>query len=293
MTHFFSTSPKELADRRRRLRQRRHWKSLQSAWRSLLVWGMAGGLLWVVAQPIWTIRNSHQVEILGNQLLSVQTIQSLLPIHYPQSLLTLQPQVIAQDLQERAPIAEAHVTRRLFPPGLTIHIQERHPVAIAYPVIVNLEAAPVHPQSSSLVNQVGLLDERGNWISMERYTALNQFLAMPSLEVIGMREGHQDEWQKLYAAVSASPVMVSSIDWRNPTNLILTTELGVIHLGPLSDRLPNQLRALDHIRHLPEKIASDQIEYIDLKNPDSPLVELIPFSESEESNSPEAEIAHE
>jgi cell division protein FtsQ len=293
MTDFLSTSPKELAERRRRLRQRRQWNSLQSAWRSLLVWGMAGGLLWGVTQPIWMIRNSEQVEIWGNQLLSTQTIQSLLSIHYPQSLLTVQPQVIAQDLQARAPIAEANVTRRLFPPGLTIHIQERHPVAIAYPAAVNLETAADHQQRSSMSNQVGLLDEKGNWISMERYTALNQFLAMPSLEVIGMGEGYQDEWQQLYAAVSVSSVMVSAIDWRNPTNLILTTELGVIHLGPLSDRLPNQLRALDQMRHVSEKIAADQIEYIDLRNPDSPLVELIQFGEPEESDLPEAETLDE
>jgi cell division protein FtsQ len=57
----------------------------QAVWRTL-----AAGGLWAVwfgaTQPIWILRESNQVVILGTHLLSAQAIRSILPLSYPKSL---------------------------------------------------------------------------------------------------------------------------------------------------------------------------------------------------------------
>ncbi len=110
MTSISSVSQTELAQRRQKLRQERRLKALQSSWRTIAVSGLAGGLAWVITLPGWVIRQPEQVAIAGNRFLSAQAIQSLLPMAYPQSLLQLEPQAIAAQLESKAPIAEATAT---------------------------------------------------------------------------------------------------------------------------------------------------------------------------------------
>jgi cell division protein FtsQ len=271
MPEFASVSSSELANRRKKLKQQRRLKVLQSCWRSLLIAGLAATSLWVITLPNWVIRRPEQVTVEGNEHLSPTTVQALLPIDYPQSLWALQPEAIATDLEAHAPIAKAIVTRHLFPPGLTVRIQERHPVAIAYGML----NGPVPDQTSATTtSRVGLLDEEGNWMPIENYTELSQPMTLPSLKVIGMQPETQSQWKALYQAIAQSPVKVFEINWQNPSNLILTTELGVIHLGPFSSQISDQLQALDQMRQLPTRIPLEQILYINLKNPDAPLVEM-------------------
>jgi cell division protein FtsQ len=247
-------------------------------WRSLALLSIAAGLIWSTTQPIWVIRYPEQVKIEGNERLSQETIRSLLPISYPQSLLTLRPQMIAQQLEDHGPIANAVVTRHLFPPELVIHIQERHPVAIAY------LAAPDATAAAPVV----LLDEAGNWLPMAGYTSLSQPLTLPNLKVIGMRHQYRNPWRTLYAAIQHSPIVVSAIDWRDPANLILTTDISVVQLGAYSSRINEQLRVLDQLRQLPSKINPKKIVFIDLKDPASPRIQTNSDSEQPASN-PEAE----
>jgi cell division protein FtsQ len=78
----------------------------------------------------------------------------------------------------------------------------------------------------------------------------------------------------VYKAVSRSPVKVFEIDWQNPANLILKTELGKVHFGPYSSRFTEQLSILDRMRELPTHISPSQIAYIDLKNPEFPAIQM-------------------
>lgn len=274
MPEFAFVSSSELANRRRKLKQQRRLKVLQSCWRSLIACSLTGGLLWVTTLPNWVIRRPEQVIVEGNEHLSPTTVQALLPIAYPQALWALQPQTIADQLEARAPIANAVVIRHLFPPGLTVRIQERHPVAIAYGALNDPVASQTSAASTVSSSRVGLLDEEGNWMPIENYTELNQPMTLPSLKVVGMQAEDQPQWKPLYRAIAQSPVKVSEINWQNPNNLILTTELGLIHLGPFSSQISDQLKALDQMRQLPSRIPLDQILYINLRNPDAPLLEL-------------------
>jgi cell division protein FtsQ len=262
-----------LGNRRRHLRRQRRLKLVQVLWQTLAVGSLAGGVLWAIGQPIWLIRQPEQVEIEGNYLLSDRSIRSTLPLSYPQSIWQIRPRAIAQALVRENPIEEAIVVRQVFPPRLTVEVTERRPVAIA--------------QSATAPNRIGddedlgWLDAEGNWMPFSSYTELKQTDQLPELKVIGQFDRYRPHWKQLYATLSRSPVDVYEIDWQDPANIILMTEIGAVHLGSYGSRFSEQLQVLDRMRKLPEQLDVRQIDYIDLKNPDSPLVLMVSDGESE------------
>lgn len=260
MTSIAPVSQNELAQRRKNLRRERRMRFVKASWRNVAIAGLAIGALWGATLPAWVIRKPEQVTIKGNQFLSVQTIRTLLPMTYPQSLLKVQPQAIADKLKTKAPIAEATVDRQLFPPSLTVRIRERVPVA---------QTATTDPATAP-----GLLDENGAWMPQESYAALNPSLKLPKLKVTGNPEQYRSQWIKLYPLLRQSPVKVLEVNWEDPTNLILKTELGTVHFGAHNPNFSNQLAALDRMRRLPSRVNPTQVRYIDLKNPDSPLIQM-------------------
>ncbi|MBE9068818.1 cell division protein FtsQ/DivIB, partial [Leptolyngbya cf. ectocarpi LEGE 11479] len=68
---------------------------------------------------------------------------------------------------------------------------------------------------------------------------------------------------------------ISQIDWRDPTNLILQTELGRVHIGPYGQNFSKQLAALDRMRNLNAQMDIEEIAFIDLRNPDNPTLEIL------------------
>ena len=268
MARIGSVSESELTQRRQMLRNHRRLKLLQSGLRTLAVGGMAAGLVWATTRPIWVLRESNQISIEGNQFLSGQVLRSLIPLSYPQSLLRIQPEVITRSLESQATIDEATVTRQLFPPGLRIKIKERLPVAIA---LTKLPAGNSTPNPKA---EVGLLDHNGVWIPLQTYISQSTTSKLPNLKVIGLPEQYRPYWTQLYQAVSRSPIKVIEINCQDPANLILKTELGIVHFGAYSPRLTEQLQVLDKLRKLPAQLNSNQIAYIDLKNPETPLVQM-------------------
>lgn len=265
-----SVSQTELAQRRQKLRQRRRVRFLQAGWRVLAVCGLTAGVIWAATLPTWVIRRPEQVQIEGNHLIPVRTLRSLLPIPYPQSLFRVEPQAIARELQARAPIADVIVSRQLFPPGLIVQVKERLPVAIAIVTEGNPQATAKGTPTS------GLLDENGMLIPLESYTALDQSLKLPSLKVTGSPTVYRSFWSKLYRELTQGPpVNVSEIDLRNPSNMIVKTELGIVHLGPYSARFPLQLQTIERMRKLSNHPSFSQITYIDLRNPEVPTIQMV------------------
>ncbi|QLE42517.1 FtsQ-type POTRA domain-containing protein [Nostoc sp. C052] len=262
MAGIISVSRTDLAQRRQKLRRQRQMKIIQAIWRTFAITGLAGGLLWVAIQPVWMLKAPKQIVMKsGNKLLSDQTTQSLLALSYPQSLWRIEPSAIANSLKKQPTIAQAIVRRRLFPPGLIIEIQERVPVAVT------------QTRGNNKVT-IGLLDASGAWMPLEKYTSLNPTKKLPNLRVIGSPKQYCSYWTQLHEAVSRSPVKVMEINCQNPTNLILKTELGNVHLGVPGPQLSEQIKVLAQMRPLATKFNSGQIEYIDLKNPEYPLVQM-------------------
>ncbi|MEI1378053.1 FtsQ-type POTRA domain-containing protein [Nostoc sp. UHCC 0926] len=269
MAGIISVSRTDLAQRRQKLRRQRQMRIIQAIWRTFAITGLAGGLLWVAVQPVWVLKTPKQIVMKsGNQLLSDETTQSLLVLSYPQSLWRIEPGAIANSLKKQPTIAQAIVRRRLFPPGLIIEIQERVPVAVT-------QTPNVQNQGTSNKKVIiGLLDASGVWMPLEKYTSLNPTRKLPNLRVIGLPKQYCLYWTQLHQAVSQSSVKVMEIDCQNPTNLILKTELGNVHLGVPGPQLSEQIKVLAQMRHLTAKLNSGQIEYIDLKNPEFPLVQM-------------------
>ncbi|RCJ19311.1 cell division protein FtsQ [Nostoc sp. ATCC 43529] len=269
MAGIISVSRTDLAQRRKKLRRQRQMKIIQAIWRTFAITSLASGLLWVAVQPMWVLKASKQIVMKsGNKLLSDETTRSLLVLSYPQSLWRIEPSAIANSLKKQPTIANAIVRRRLFPPGLIIDIQERVPVAVTQtPTIQN-------QGTSNKKVTIGLLDASGVWIPLEKYTSLNPSRKLPNLRVIGLPKQYCLYWTQIHQAISQSLVKVMEIDCQNPSNLILKTELGNVHLGTPGPQLSEQIKVLAQMRHLTAKLNSGEIEYIDLKNPDFPLVQM-------------------
>lgn len=268
MTKITSISYAELNHRRHQLKQLRRLRAVQALWRSLLVCGMAGGLSWLVSQSNWVISQSSQINIEGNQILSEEAILALLPWSYPQSLLQLEPQQLTQQLESIGPIAKATVTRRLLPPSLTIEVTERQPVAIAIP-IASTSATP-----DSSVKEAGFLDEQGIWMPKSTYTSLAKSVKLPTLRIIGSGSQYLPYWPQIYPVIRNSRVKIWEIDWRNPTNIIIKTELGRVRIGAYTSQFPKQLTVLAQMQDLSRKVSASQIDYIDLSRVDAPTVQL-------------------
>lgn len=269
MAGIVSVSRSDLKGRRKKLRQKRQIKIIQTIWQTITVSSLAGGLLWTAIQPIWVLKTPQDIEVLGNHLLSSEAIESLLVLSYPQSLWRIEPHRIAESLKQQPMIVQAIVNRRLFPPGLIVQIQERVPVAIAQSRREQGNSDTDHKKIS-----VGLLDVNGVWIPIEKYTSGDPSLQLPSLKVFGSLEQYQPYWTELYQALSQSSVNVKEIDFQDPTNLILKTELGSIHLGAPNSLLSEKIKVMAQMRNLPAQLNRSQIDYIDLKNPDHPLVQM-------------------
>lgn len=242
-------------------------KTLLSLWQILALSGLLGGLIWAMTRPNWILRDSNQILIEGNRLLPRQTILSFLGLSYPKWLLQISPDELSQTLESHPPIADVTVTRRLFPSGLVVQVQERVPVAIAISKSTNDTITPPNAQ-------FGFLDSEGTWIPQQSYPPqVRQFLKPPNLTVIGVPESYRSYWTALYQAVSDSSIKVTQIDCRDPANLILKTELGIVHLGSYSSKITQQFKQLEQMRQLPKQLNPSQIDYIDLKNPASPIVQ--------------------
>jgi cell division protein FtsQ len=272
MTDFTRFSQTDLRARRQTLRRQRRVRLLQSLWRNLAICGLAMVTVMVATSPQWQVRDPGQIEISGNQLLPDDAIYDLLPIAYPQSLLKIQPQMIERTLTTQGPIAEAIVSRRLLPPGLNVRIRERHPVAITIPNT----AIPISSvEEIAPFSQMGLLDESGYWMPYNSFSQLNQEFTPPVLQVYGMRASYQADWPGVYQALQQSPVKIVAVDWRKPSNFILQTELGTVHLGPYGQAFSEQLAALDRMRNLNAEVNTEKVAFIDLRNPQKPTVQIL------------------
>ncbi|NEQ31639.1 MAG: cell division protein FtsQ/DivIB, partial [Leptolyngbya sp. SIO4C5] len=58
-------------------------------------------------------------------------------------------------------------------------------------------------------------------------------------------------------------------------NSVCKTKLGTVHVGAYSDRFQSQLTALAQLRHLDQRLATQEIAYIDLSSPQKPVIQML------------------
>jgi cell division protein FtsQ len=267
MPEILSVSSTDLEDRREKLRRNRQIKIIGAIWRTLTLTGLTGGLLWFLIQPIWVLKSEKDITVSGNQLLSDEAIQSKMQLSYPKSLWRVEPSRLSASLKQQPAITQATVTRRLFPPGLVVKVSEILPVAISQ--------TPTLPDANS-TNQKqvnGLVDINGVEVITDNYKSIPAN-KLPTLKLIGSLKECRPFWKELYQAVSNSSVKVMEIDCQDPTNIVLKTELGSVHIGSPTSELPEKIKLLAKIRRLPAQVNMKQIEFIDLTNTETILVQM-------------------
>ncbi|WP_373480758.1 cell division protein FtsQ/DivIB [Geminocystis sp.] len=260
-------STTNLKSRRDKIKSKQRWENFVSFNRSLMILSLTAGVFWVLTLPHWVIRDSQQINLQGNDLLTDDELRSLIPLQYPQSLLKLSTSQLTENLQKKVPLANIVVTRELFPPSLTIRVTEKKPVAIAL-------ASVVSPKTKKLeLKRIGYVDKDGIFVDNEVYKQLQKKSdQLPSLKVLGTPQIYLSYWQNLYDLISQSNVKITEIDWQNPTNLILTTELGKVHIGAYNSKFPQQLMALEKLKSITTKIPRERIIYIDLTDVEIPSI---------------------
>ncbi|MFQ4136055.1 cell division protein FtsQ/DivIB [Nodosilinea sp. PGN35] len=268
MTRVSSLSRDELKTRRKSLRRRRRISISQALWRFWALSGLTAAIFWGATRPAWLIHSSAQINVSGNELLSTEMVQSLVPLSYPQPLMKVEPEVLARQLRDRGPIVSAEVTRQLLPPRLNVRVQERVPVALVLPV-GNAEG------SGNQYLQAGFLDAHGAWMPLASFGLGSASPQLPTLQLRGIQPHYQRYWPQIYETIVTSPVAITEIDWQDPNNLVLETALGTVYLGPYSPELEQQLATLDKMRNLPNQLAANEVARIDLSNPDVPSVAVV------------------
>jgi cell division protein FtsQ len=289
-----------ILDRRKQLKRQSRTRFWRKAWRTGVILSGVIALGCLFVKPEWQIRKTSQVQILGNQQLSAQTLETLLPLSLPVSLLRINPQAIRTALERNVHVEQVFVTRQLFPPRVMIQLQERNPVALATCrrciLVASLAGAPAVTLGPA---DLWLLDRQGIPLPYDSYPKLQQANKVPELLVvnyfkpltsaqvkrlnlknipaqttlISLNDQRQQDWQTLWPPLQASPVKIRELDWQD-ANIKLKTDLGLVHLGPLSNKLTAQLKALDQMRGLPRSQDIKQIKSINLENPERPAIEI-------------------
>lgn len=267
MPEILSISSTDLEVRREKLRRYRQIKIIGAIWRTFALTGLAGGMLWFLIQPIWVLKSKKDITVSGNQLLSDETIQSKLQLSYPKSLWRVEPSRLSASLEQQPGITRVTVTRRLFPPGLIVNVSEILPVAITQTPI----KSDANSTNQKTIN--GLVDINGVWVSLKNYKLIKAD-KLPSLKLIGELQQCRPFWKQLYQQLSTSSVKIMEVDCQNPNNIILKTELGLVHIGSPTSRLSEKIKLLAKIRRLPAQVNMSQIEFIDLTNPETILVQM-------------------
>jgi cell division protein FtsQ len=223
--------------------------------------GILASLGWVINQPDWMISRPEQIRIEGNQYLSDTTIRSMLAIPYPKMIMELAPAQLTTQLIERSSITNVKIDRGILPPQLVVQIQDFPPVARIM-------------QTETTDSQI-FIDERGLQLPLSSYRAV-VWQSLPKLQLRLPTQGVCPEWTQLYQAIHTSPVAIGIIDCRNPQNLILQTEIGKVKLGSIGDklRLNHQIQQLDRLRNWQQHTAPDDVELLDLENPEFPKLQL-------------------
>lgn len=248
-----------LKNRRQTLRDRRRSRAAGAVGRFLAVGSLAAGLAWVMVSPYWTIRSARQVEVEGESLLDERAIRDSLGLSYPLSIWEIPTDRLQAKLETDPAIKSARVERQLFPPRMRVEIRERQPVARA-----------------NARDGQGFLDAEGTFIAKRYYDRPPGADRLVGPAAIGYDEQYRDSWQQLYPFLANLPVKITAIDWRDPGNLVLTTDLGKVYFGRHDDRLAEKLTALVQARQLSSKIPLDRILYLDLGEPNAPTVQVKP-----------------
>ncbi len=246
-----------LVARRQNLRHQKLWQQFKQVWRYGLLATAVAASVWLSQQSYWMLNDRQQITVTGQHHLATERIKTLLNLSLPLNLWQVEPQHLLTALQAEPLVRGVQVQRQLWPVGLTLQLQERTPIAQA-----------------TTAQGLGVVDNEGVWLSLQRYPQLPR----PALQLIGYSEDQRSLWQGLAPLLLASVVPIQQVYLQYPHDLILRSALGAVHLGRADPvQLQAQLTALAQLRLLPRRIDPERVAFIDLTDPQHPLVRLLPL----------------
>lgn len=226
-------------------------------WRSCLVVSCALSLGLIATLPYWKIQHQSQIYLSGNKLVGKNPLYTALEFTYPQSIWSINSVKLTQKIESIPAIKVARIDKQIVPPKLTIHLQERIPVAIA-----------------TSLGKVGFLDIDGEWIPQKLYENTSHDFSLPKLAVLNYQPQYRQSWKNIYQLISLYPELkISEIQWNNSGSLFVQTNLGRVFLGSDSSILEQQFKIMSRLQNLPEYIEQRKIAYIDLSNPQLTLIQ--------------------
>ena len=243
--------------RRKLLRQQRRAERLRNLWRMAVFSAIAAGLGYGLLRQGWTLRSPSQVEVVGSQLVDRQQVIRATGLRFPQSLLTVQPKVLDEQLRSSLPVEQVRITRLMLPPRLRVELVDREAVARA------------ERRGPSGLEQ-GYIDRQGHWISIEAEGLVPR--GDLSLRVRGWNERHRSAVTEILAQRKAFGGGLQEVRFAPDGDLWLTTrQLGPMRLGPPDDRLERRLEVAAHLNAvLPGQLKGRSPKLIDLSDPEQP-----------------------
>lgn len=249
-------------ERRRQLRQQRRQERLRQLWRISLFSAAAAGLGYGLLREGWELRNPDQIEVLGSSQVTREQVIHEAQLRFPQSLLALKPQELAQRLSSALPVEQVQVSRLMLPARLRISLLEREAVAQAQ-------------RRTSRGVERGYVDRLGNWMTSRQQHGSGS-ARTPQVMVMGWQERLRTPLADVLAQQQQLGSSLQQVRFETNGSLWLrTAALGEVHLGPPDDRLSRRLKVLRHLStHLPKQIKNLKIQSIDLSDPEQPELGL-------------------
>ncbi|MEM7757475.1 MAG: FtsQ-type POTRA domain-containing protein [Cyanobacteria bacterium P01_A01_bin.40] len=257
MSVFPSHPPSQLKYKLALVKLQKHHTKRISLWRAcfMLCCGLSLSLLSTL--PYWQVKEQSQIKINGGKLINKNNIYRTLNFDYPQFIWGINGEKIEQKIESIPSVAVAKVNRKIIPPEIVISLQEKNPVALA-----------------SFQGQVGFLDSQGEWISLNFYGNLDLDNALPRLKVIDYELQFKKIWSQIYHLISLHPELkVSEVHWHQSGSIYIQTKIGRFFLGSESSRLEEQFQIMSKLINLPQQLASSEISYIDISNPEVNLIQ--------------------
>jgi cell division protein FtsQ len=243
--------------RRKLLRQQRRAERLRNLWRMTVFSLIAAGLGYGLLRQGWTLRSPAQVEVVGSQLVDRQQVIRATGLRFPQSLLTVQPKQLDEDLRSSLPVEQVRISRLMLPPRLRVELVDREAVARA------------ERRGRDGLEQ-GYIDRQGHWIAIAAPDVVPR--GDLSLRVRGWNERHRSALTQILDRREVFGGGLQEVRFAPDGSLWLTTrELGPMRLGPADDRLERRLEVAAHLNDtLPAQLKGRSPTLIDLSDPEQP-----------------------
>ena len=289
MTGLKPTTRQQLQLRRQQLRQKMRRNLRSRIWRFALTAGLLAGGIYCTRLPVWKIQQPNSFRIEGNRILADSDILESLPPLDSLYIWQVEPSQLELAMLSHPLLQAATVRRQLIPPRILARVQERQAIAVG-----------------DVAGVSGFIDTEGHWLDRAALPEGKIPEDWPALKAMGWQKTRETDWAELLFVLQHSTVAIHEVDWRSSANLILQTDLGEVHFGPVPEgTLPDtprgqsplghavreRLESLHQLQPLYDSICDCQpedVEYIDLSQPHFPTLSLTDsaakarFSESEQ-----------